>query len=277
MLYRNHRKLLVCDAMTAFIGGFNIAPEYDGDGINRGWRDLGMAIQGPLAVELAESFDDSFDRADFAHKPLQRLRKTTSKRTTSGEGWRVLLSGPGRGYNFLKRTLATDLANARRVRIISAYFLPTWRLRRELLRVRQRGGRVQLILAGRTDVRASKLASQRLYRLLLRKGVEIFEYQPQVLHAKLFIIDEQVYAGSSNLDARSLNINYELLVRIAEPQVVAEAGEIFAEVLKHCRRVELATWGRARSLWTKLLEVLAYYVLARLDPYLARKRLRNLQ
>ena len=113
--------------------------------------------------------------------------------------------------------------------------------------------------------------------MLLRKGVEIFEYQPQVLHAKLILVDEQVYVGSSNLDARSLNINYELLVRIGDPRVVQEGRDIFTEVLAHCRRVDPATWRQSRSFWTKLMEDWAYFVLARLDPYLARKRLKNLQ
>src|SRR5439155_700600 len=242
LAYRDHRKLLVCDVETAFIGGFNIAPEYVGDGVNRGWRDLGVEIHGPLAEELAESFEASFARASFGLKPLQRFRKTTSRATVSAENWRLLLSGPGRGYNFLKRTLATDLANAHTVQMICAYFLPTWRLRRELGRVTRRGGRVQLILAGKTDVRLSQLASHRLYRLLLKQGVEIHEYQPQILHAKLFLVDEQVYVGSSNLDARSLNINYELMVRITNAAVVQGAREIFAEVLSHCRRVELESW-----------------------------------
>jgi len=276
VVYRNHRKLLVCDDERAFIGGFNIAPEYNGDGIESGWCDLGLRIQGSLASELAESFDLSFARASF-DKALQRFRKSTSRTTISAENWRLLLSGPGRGHNFLKRTLATDLSNAHTVQIVSAYFLPTWRLRRELLRVARRGGRVQLILAGKSDVRLSQLASHRLYRQLLRRGLEIYEYQPQVLHAKLFIIDEQVYAGSSNLDARSLNINYELLVRIIERKVVEEAQEIFGEILARSRRVEPRAWRQARSFWTKLLEEWAYFLLARVDPWWARQSAKELR
>ena len=143
--------------------------------------------------------------------------------------------------------------------------------------MRQRGGRVRLILAGKSDIRLSKLATQRLYKLLLKKGVEIYEYQPQVLHAKLFIIGENAYVGSSNLDARSLNINYEVLVRVSEPDIVAEGRDIFEDALKHCQRIDPATWRKARSLWTKIMEDWAYFLLARVDPYLARKRLGNIQ
>lgn len=277
MTYRDHRKILVCDEDAGFVGGLNIAPEYDGDGVTEGWRDLGMEIRGRLAHELADAFDASFARADFAYKPLQRLRRTDFKSASASDQWSLLLGGPGRGYNFMKSTLADDLAQARDVQIICAYFLPTWRLRRELLGVRQRGGRVRLILAGKSDIRLSKLATQRLYQMLLKKGVEIYEYQPQILHAKLFIIGDNAYVGSSNLDARSLNINYELLVRVSEPDVVAGGREIFEDALKHCQRIDPATWRSARSLWTKLMEDWAYFLLARVDPYLARKRLGNIQ
>src|SRR5580765_2730598 len=58
--FRNHRKLLVCDGAIAFIGGFNIAPEYEGDGINCGWCDLGLRLEGPLVTELSRSFDEMF-------------------------------------------------------------------------------------------------------------------------------------------------------------------------------------------------------------------------
>jgi cardiolipin synthase A/B len=275
--YRDHRKMLVCDEETAFVGGFNIAPEYAGDGVTSGWHDLGVEIHGPLAAELAESFDAFYSRANFDHKPLQRFRKATSHATISGESWRLLVSGPGRGYNFLKQTLATDLANAHSAQIICAYFLPTWRLRREFERVALRRGRVQLILAGKSDVRLSQLASQRLYRSFLRRGVEIYEYQPQILHSKLFIIDEQAYVGSSNLDARSLNINYELLVRTTDPAVVQEARAIFGEVLARCRKVDLKEWRQSRTMWTRLREEWAYFLLARVDPWWARGRAKYLQ
>jgi len=61
--FRNHRKLLVCDGRIAFVGGFNIAPEYEGDGVRSGWCDLGLRLTGPLVAELAVSFEEMFARA----------------------------------------------------------------------------------------------------------------------------------------------------------------------------------------------------------------------
>src|SRR5437867_13390001 len=109
--------------------------------------------------------------------------------------------------------LRRDLAEARTVQIVAAYFLPPRRLRRALMNVARRGGRVQLVLPGNSDVPLIRLAAHSLYQRLLRAGVEIYEYQPQIPHTTLAIVDAVVYAGSSNLDTRSLNITYERLLR----------------------------------------------------------------
>ena len=136
---------------------------------------------------------------------------------------------------------------------------------------------MQLILTGRSDVRLAQLASRRLYRPFLRAGVEIHEYQPQVLHAKLFIVDGAGYVGSSNLDARSLQINYELVVRLADASVTAGARALFSEMLEHCRRIDRAAWRQSRTVWHKLQERWAYFLLARLDPLIARWQLKYLR
>jgi cardiolipin synthase A/B len=271
--YRDHRKMLVCDDAVAYIGGFNIADEYNGDGVTRGWRDLGMAIRGGELVQaLASSFDDYFTRAGYKHKRLQRFRKA-SHEGSSGENWQLLLSGPGRHQGAVQRSLKQDLLAAKSVKIICAYFLPTWRLRKVLARVCKRGGRVQLILAGKSDVALSQLASRSLYSHLLRAGVEIYEYEPQILHGKLFIMDDMVYVGSANLDVRSLKLNYELLVRITDRELAERARTIFEDDLKHCRQIHRLAWRKSRTLWNKLKERWAYFFLARVDPYIARKQL----
>lgn len=269
---RNHRKLLVCDDQIAFIGGFNISQEYVGDGITRGWRDLGLRFEGELVKELAVSFDEMFALADFRHKRMIRLRPTKQKRTIISGNEQLLLGGPGRGWNPIRRALHKDLKHARLAQIIEAYFLPTWRIRRALTRIARTGGDVSLILAGKSDVALSQLAAHSLYRRLLKAGTHIQEYQPQILHAKLLIFDTAVYVGSANLDPRSLSINYELMVRFEEPQMVAEAREIFAEVSQHTQSIELAAWKRSRSLWTRFKERCAYFFLARIDPHVARQQ-----
>ena len=273
---RDHRKLLVCDERVAFVGGFNIAADYDGDGVAAGWCDLGLQLTGALPSQLARSFDDMFARADMRHKPLIFLRKTAVRKTVTAPHQRLLLSGPGRGHNPLKRALRDDLSRASNVQIMVAYFLPTWRIRRLLTRVARRGGRVRLILAGKSDVLISRVAGQSLYRRFLRAGVQINEYQPQVLHAKLIIADDAVYVGSANLDQRSLNINYELMIRFHQKEIAEQARGIFSRTLANCRQITLEEWRRSRTVWRRIKQRWAYWLLVRIDPYLAGRQWRNL-
>ena len=269
---RDHRKLLVCDGTVAFVGGFNIASEYEGDGVTAGWCDIGLRLEGPVAAELAAAFEEMFQRSEFQHRRFMRLRKAWAKRAVVVEKEQLLLSGPGRGRSPIKRALKADLGDARDVRIMTAYFLPTWRIRRQLIRVTRRGGRVRLLLAGKSDVLIAHLAGRSLYRRLLKAGIEIYEYQPQILHAKLVIIDNAVYAGSANLDQRSLNINYELMIRFDNADMADQAREIFEENLKYCRRITSEAWAKARTLWGRLKQRWAYTILMRADPYIARKQ-----
>jgi cardiolipin synthase len=274
---RDHRKLLVCDGSVIFVGGFNISDEYDGDGVTCGWCDLGLRLENPaLAKELTASFEELYSLADFHRKPILRLRafkhRRQSQKNAKGE---LLLSQPGRGASPFQSALYHDLVKARHVRIMSAYFLPTRRVRRELMRVAKAGGRVQLLLAGKSDVLVSQLASRSLYNRLLKAGVEIYEYQPQILHAKLVLTDGIAYVGSSNLDIRSLNLNYELMLRIADNTVAAEAQEIFERALKHSRRIELSSWRQSQTFWQRWKNHWAHFLLARIDPLVSLSQFRT--
>ena len=122
----------------------------------------------------------------------------------------------------------------------------------------------------------SQLAARSLYRRLLKYGIEIYEYEPQILHAKLIIVDDVVYIGSSNLDSRSLQINYELMIRFQNPEIAKQAREVFAGSQRHCKKIELEAWRKSRSLWKKIKQRFAYWVLVRIDPYFARRLWRSL-
>ena len=274
--FRNHRKLLVCDDKVGFVGGFNIAPEYEGDGVICGWCDLGLRIEGPLVLELSHSFQEMFARAGFQHKRFARLLKSPARKIVSAPREQLLLSGPGRGLSPIKRALKRDLSRAQSVQIMVAYFLPPWQFRHQLTQVVRRGGKVELILAGKSDVAVSRLAAQSLYPRLLRAGVKIHEYQPQILHAKLFIIDNAVYVGSANLDPRSININYELVIRFYDRKFAQQAREMFNHCREHTRPISLDEWMRQHSLWRRFKQHWAYFLLVRMDPYIARRQWRAL-
>ena len=268
--YRNHRKLLVVDDHRALIGGFNIADEYDGDGIHSGWRDLGLRISGRLALELGRSFDQMFKRADFKHHRLHQFRGQGLERRDSSQQCHLLLSGPGRGHRLLTRALAHDFAHASQIDIMSGYFTPPWRLRWAMRRAARRGGQVRLLVGATSDVKVAQLACRHLYQSLLRAGVEVYEYQPQILHAKLVIADNVVYAGSANLDVRGFGINYELLVRVTNPKLASEGRSLFVSDLTRSRRIDPATWRQSRGFLEKIMESWCYFFLFRVDPYWAR-------
>ncbi len=276
---RDHRKLLICDDSVVFVGGFNIADEYDGDGVTRGWCDLGARVESTaLSAVLAKSFDELFQLADFHRRPLIRLRAFKRKRKSQPKSAEELLvSHPGRGASPFQSALHRDLAKARDIRIITAYFLPTRRIRRSLMRAARNGGRVQLILAGRSDVLISQLAARSLYHRLLKAGVEIYEYQPQILHAKLIVSDGATYLGSSNLDIRSLNLNYELMLRFEDKAVTAGAREIFERTLKHSRRIDPVTWFKTQTWWQRLQYGWAHFLVAQVDPLVALRQFRSLK
>jgi len=135
------------------------------------------------------------------------------------------------------------------VQIVSAYFLPTRRLCRDLIHLARHGAVVQLLLAGKSDVEISQMAARSMYKRLLKAGIEIYEYQPQFLHAKLIIIDGITYVGSSNFDIRSLNLNYELMMRFEDKGITATAQELFLRALDNSKQIELCHWRKTQTLW----------------------------
>ncbi len=270
---RNHRKLLICDQQTAFLGGANICDCHQGDGTTQGWFDLMARIEdADLAGRLADEFEQTYANADFAHGRFRRLRAFRSFRRRTDET-QIFAVRPGRGAGSFQRALHRDLAQARAADFIVPYFLPSRKFRKLLRQIVQRGGRMRLLLPAHCDVPLARAAGLIYYPRLLRAGVEIYEYQPQILHAKLCVVDEKVFAGSSNLDVRSFNMNYELMVRLTDPAAVAGAQEIFSEALKHSRRIELETFSRTQNFWERWKNYWAHFLVARVDPVLGLRQI----
>ncbi|MDD4871278.1 MAG: phospholipase D-like domain-containing protein [Kiritimatiellae bacterium] len=276
---RDHRKMVICDLKVAFTGGFNITADEAGDGITNGWRDLGLKVTGSLVAEMVTSFDQMFEMADFKHSRLPRLHLfgLFSRNRREWPPAALLTSQPRRTTSPIRNALLRDLKKAHRIRIISGYFLPTWRLKNVLKRSARHANDVQIITAGKSDVPLAHYAGRALYDRFLHAGIRIYEYDAQILHTKLIITDNVVYIGSANLDTRSLNINYELLLRINDEDLAEEAIGIFESYLQHSRLIEHDAWEKARNLWEKLVERIAHFILARIDIYFARRQLSKLR
>jgi cardiolipin synthase len=276
-LVRDHRKLLVCDAEVAIVCGWNIAGEYDGDGIETGWRDCGVVLAGQPARALEHLFDEQFESAARRQPISTRLRRRAAQSVAEcGDRVKLLPVTPGRGLSCLTESLLSDLDLAMRqggeVTWVSPYFLPTGVLRRAMRRA-VRPGRMELtvIVPEKTDVRLSRLASQRLYTGLMGAGIRILEYQPQVLHAKILLFPHAVYVGSSNLDPRSLHLNYELMVRLTGNEAMAQARADVADMRNRSRVLDRADWMHSRTWLQRLREQWAYWVLYRIDPWVTSR------
>lgn len=274
---RSHRKLLLVDDTTAITGGFNISHEYEGDGVTAGWRDFGIELSDSAALhQLAVSFDHLFTH----HLARHFLRRRWENRSLLRPSYYrlpgpILFSGPRFVRNQFSRRLLATLRHARHVRIISAYFVPSFRLRRALRAIALRGGTVELLLAGKSDVPLAQRAARSIYGPLLKAGVVIWEYQPQILHAKLALVDDHIFVGTANLDARSLAINHELTVHLCDPRLATEARAMFAADLRHSKKIILDDWQRTRTWLTRFRGAVARFILTKVDPWLARHQMRD--
>lgn len=274
--YRDHRKLLIVDETVAFVTGFNIGTAYNGDGVSEGWRDVGLIVRGGFVGQLSQAFHGMFGAASFKHRRLARFRRHMAPQRITVDGGDLFLLSPGRGPNPALDSLINDIERAATVQLTSAYFLPPRRLRVALCKAARRGMRVQLLFPGICDVKMAQMAARGQYMRLLRAGAEIHEYQPAVLHAKRYILDDVVYAGSANLDLRSLNINYEILLRVVDGDLAGEGRASFEEDLARSTRILPETWSQ-RSLWSRITERLAGFLLVRLDARFAMRQLSRLR
>jgi cardiolipin synthase len=274
--FRNHRKLLRTDG-EAVVGGLNVADVYDGDGLESGWRDFAVRMDGPSVDALAKSFARMWDLSGFGRREFLGFWRAGRRRGDHPAGQpELLISGPGCPTAELRRRLLLDIRTAHRLQGWVAYFLPSRRIG-AAIRDAARRGEAALMLGARSDVPLSRWASERLFTRFLRAGLEIHLYRPQIVHAKALVLDDVVYVGSSNLDVRSLLINYELLLRIPSAALAARLRVEFDTDRRHADTLDPERWRRGRRWWQSLRSYFAYQLLARLDPFLAARSLRSLR
>jgi cardiolipin synthase A/B len=267
-LLRNHQKLILADEQTAIIGGFNIEDSYFDD--ESGWRDLGIRIGGPAAGRLAGYFDALAKWTHARNPRFRQLRRALSRWSNPGGHACWLLGGPTRRLSPWAKVLRRDMLSARRLDLIAAYFAPTPRMLRGIERIVARGGAARIVTAAKSDNQATIAAARHTYHRLLKRGVQLFEYQPTKLHTKLFVIDDVVHVGSANFDVRSLFLNLEIMLRVEDADFAAHMrayveGEIAASRAITVDMHEQAGWI------TRLRWSLAYFVVAVIDGNVTRR------
>jgi phosphatidylserine/phosphatidylglycerophosphate/cardiolipin synthase-like enzyme len=207
-LFRDHRKLLICDYQVAFAGGVGIADEFDARiSGSRAWHEVMVKITGPNVLDWCEVFKRTWDQWSPQSLELPAVETIPSAGSQAGH---VAVSGrfgsPEIQRSFVKRIHSAE----RRVWMATAYFVPSWKLRRALRYAARHNVDVCLLLPGAyTDHPGVRHAGRRYYGRLLRAGVRIFEYQPRFLHAKVLLCDNWVSIGSSNVDRWNLRWNLE--------------------------------------------------------------------
>lgn len=255
--YRNHRKIVVIDGKVGYLGGMNIADRYS-KGIRGGvWRDTHARIQGPAAAELQTAF-----LVDWQY---------CSKRFVSGDRYfpcvepcgdsivQIATSGPMDEWKVTMQGMIRLITQAQRyVYIESPYFIPTEPVMLALKNAALSGVDVRIIIPYHGDKGVLvPLASRSYVEEALIAGVKIYFYGGGYLHSKTLVSDGTVCTvGSTNLDVRSFEQDFEINAFIYDAAVSRKLRDAFLSDMENSTRVTLEQW-RKRSTWEKFKESFA--------------------
>lgn len=249
-LYRNHRKLLLVDGQTAFVGGTGLADEFDPPGHpEMQWRETMVRIQGPVVADWQQLFTASWNKST---RPVLSLPAIKPGESVGAQLGRITVNDI-RHYSEVLLSLSNQIYTAKqRVWFATAYFVPTWRIRRNLKRAAKAGVDVRLLLPGPiTDHPGVRYISHRLYGRLMKNGVRIFEYQPRFFHAKSVLCDDWVAIGSSNFDRWNLRWNLEANQEIKDEALARQVKEMFEQDFSNSMEYTLEQWQQTS--WFKRL------------------------
>ena len=250
--FRNHRKLLGVDGEVAFVGGAGITDQFDPPyHPERRWRDTFIEIKGPVVADWQQLFKETWDRCG-PHR-LALVMRSPPPVSNDQRGRVAVSSGPRRQEN--KRALVKRVRRAaHRAWFATAYFIPSWKIRRALRRAARHGIDVRLLLPGaHTDHPGARHAGRRFYGRLLRDGVRIFEYRSRFLHAKTALCDDWGSIGSSNLDRWNLRWNLDADQLVENGQFCEEVRHMFERDFEQSREYTYDEWRR-RPWHRRLLE-----------------------
>lgn len=262
---RDHRKLLIVDGRTAFLGGINISGVYSSSPLAHlkspasgalPWRDTDLQIQGPVVADLQKTFMGTWQSQNGG--PLEARNYYPRQDPQGKQLVRVIGSSPDETYSRIYGTLISAIYHAQTsIRITNAYFVPDEQLLDALESAARRGVDVSLILPAQTDSWLVFHAGRTHYDRLLRAGVSIYERRGAILHSKTALIDG-VWAtvGSTNLDWRSFLHNYELNAVVLGADFGEQLQTMFDRDLQQSDAVKLAQWER-RPLGPRVKELFA--------------------
>ncbi len=253
--YRNHRKVVIVDGEVGYIGGMNVAERYY-NGVSWGrWRDTHLRIDGMAVNALQMSF---FVDWYYATRELVSNAVYFPKvRRQGNTDMQIVTSYPMGEWKTIMQGLLQVISQSRRYLYIQTpYFLPTEPILMALRNAALAGVDVRLMVPLRGDSLLVDLASHSYYKEAMTAGVKIYQYEAGYLHSKVVLADDNfVTVGSTNIDFRSFEHNFEINAFIYDPEVVREMKRIFMNDLEHSRRVVASEWKK-RPLWNRFWESL---------------------
>ena len=261
---RDHRKLLIVDGRTAFVGGINVSGTYSHGssmkpgkekGLGDGWRDTQVRLTGPVVAQLQALFFSTWVRSGGK---ADASSTTYFPRPVTAGGSLVAALGSESGDKSEAAIYAGYLAAIRAARhrlwITQAYFVPDPAIRDELKSAARRGVDTRVLLPGFSDSTLTLNAARALYGELLASGVKIYEYNVAFIHAKTLVVDGVVsFVGSANMDMRSLVHNNEITAVIVDPAVARPMSAIYLKDLAGATQITLDAWKK-RSLPQRVRE-----------------------
>ena len=254
---RLHHKLVVADGTEMLIGGINLADRYNEIRGQSAWLDFAVYLRGPLAAHAQQRCTQIWARRRWARlRPLPTNKYGVLARLSAND-WL-------RGQQEISSRLRYAIRHARQELFIgAAYFVPTAWMLFELRKAARRGVRIRLLLGRYSDVGMALRAARFLYDWILRQGIEIYEFNGGILHAKVFVADKcWVSVGSYNLNYLSAFTSLELNLDIADTnfgQYVA--GELEKILQIRCERIDINTHSQRQSLFDRIGNALAFFLL----------------
>ena len=269
-LLRNHQKLVVVDERVAIIGGANLESDYLTDSGPKHWRDLWLRIDGPEAAVASRYFDALFRWSTRKNAKLRSLRRMVAEYSEWRGPLQWKFTGPLSMRNSWWRSIGRDIRRGSRLDMIFAYFAPPGAMVRRIGRLARRG-RARLITSGRSDNDALIAAARHSYSRLLRRHVEMYEYQPARLHTKLAIIDNIVHIGSSNFDYRSFYLNLEIMLRIDDAGFASAMRGYFERELESSKWITQDLHKRRANLWRRVKWAISHFLVNVMDYTVTRR------
>jgi cardiolipin synthase len=232
--FRNHRKIVVVDGRTAFIGGANVGDEYlNGDHHLAPWRDTHLQLEGPSVQGAQLSFLEDW----YWVKGVVPELNWHPKGADRDQRVLVLPTGPADILETCQLMFLHAINSAKeRLWIVSPYFVPDDSIIKALKLASLRGVDVRIMLPGKTDSYMVQLSSYAALIDLRQTSIKAYQYQNGFLHQKVVLVDsDRAYVGTANFDNRSFHLNFEVTVMVRGAEFAREVESMLVRDFEFCQ------------------------------------------